>query len=54
GDYAVLTVKLEDVDSTEIKVVVPIERVVHVGKTVWLEFRPEIIHLFDKETPIIR
>ncbi len=54
GDNAVLTVNLEDVDSTEIKVVVPIERVVYVGETVWLQFRPEIIHLFDKEAPIIR
>lgn len=54
GDNAVLTMKLEDLDNTEIKVVAPIERVVHVGKTVCLEFRPEIIHLFDKETPIIR
>jgi multiple sugar transport system ATP-binding protein len=54
GDNSVLTVKLGDIDSTEIKVVIPVERAVRVGETVWLEFRPEIIHLFDKETAIIR
>lgn len=54
GDNAVLMVKLEDLENTEIKVVAPVEGAEYVGGTIWLEFRPEIIHLFDKETPIIR
>lgn len=54
GDSKILTAKLEDLDNTKIKVVAPVERAVHVGGTIWLEFRPEIIHLFDKETPILR
>lgn len=54
GDDANLTVELKDLNNTRIKVVVPVERAGYAGDTVWLEFRPEIIHLFDKETPIIR
>lgn len=54
GDSKTLTVKLEDLDKTRIKVVAPIEIAFHVGEIVWLQLRPEIIHLFDKETPIIR
>lgn len=54
GDSRVLKVGLEDRDNTEVKVVVPVETAGHVGDTVWLEFSPEIIHLFDKDTPIIR
>jgi len=52
GDSAILTVKLENLDNSEIKVVVPGERVGSVGETVWPEFRPEVIHLFDKETQL--
>ena len=54
GDSGVLKVGLEDRDNTEVKVVVPMEIAGHVGDVVWLEFSPEIIHLFDKDTPIIR
>ncbi len=54
GASRVLKVGLEDRDNTEVKVVVPMEIAGHVGDTVWLEFSPEIIHLFDKDTPIIR
>lgn len=53
GDNAVLTVNLEDLDNSEIKAVVPSERMGGEGETVWLEFSPEIIHLFDGETSII-
>ena len=53
GDNAVLTVKLGDLDNSEIKVVVPAGRMGGEGETVWLEFSPEIIHLFDGETSII-
>lgn len=54
GDDTVLTVELEDFNNTRVKVVVPLERAGYVGDTAWLEFRPEIIHLFDKEVSIIR
>ncbi|MBA7604041.1 Oligosaccharides import ATP-binding protein MsmX [subsurface metagenome] len=54
GDDAVLAVELEDFNNTRVRVVVPLERAGYVGDTVWLEFKPEIIHLFDKEVPIIR
>ena len=53
GENAVLKVGLADRDNTEIKVVVPMARAGNVGDVVWLEFKPEIIHLFDKDTPII-
>jgi multiple sugar transport system ATP-binding protein len=52
GESVILTVKLEDVGNTEIKVATPGERLVQAGETVWLGFRPETIHLFDKETTI--
>ena len=54
GDSKILTVRLEDLDNTKIKVVVPVESAAYLEGTVWLGFRPEIIHLFDKETSIIR
>jgi len=47
GETKILTVKL---DETEVKVVVPREVETGVGKTVWLKFRPEDIHIFDKDT----
>jgi multiple sugar transport system ATP-binding protein len=52
GESVILTVKLEDVGNTDIKVATPGERLAQVGDTVWLGFRPETIHLFDKETTI--
>ena len=52
GDEAILTVKLENLDNSEIKIVVPGERMSPVGETVWPEFRPEIIRLFEKETSL--
>ena len=52
GDSAILTVKLENLDNSEIKIVIPGERAASVGETVWPEFRPEILHLFDKETSL--
>jgi hypothetical protein len=45
-------VKLEAIDNTENKVVMQVEGLDYVGETVWLGFRPEIIHLFDKEAPL--
>ena len=58
GESAILTVKLEDLPTTEIKAVIPAEGLGQVGEMVWLSFSPETIHLFDKETsisnPVIR
>ena len=58
GESAILTVKLEDLPTTEIKAVIPGEGLGQVGEMVWLSFSPETIHLFDKETsisnPVIR
>jgi multiple sugar transport system ATP-binding protein len=54
GDDAVLTVKLEDLDSSELKVVVPAGWMCREGERIWLEFSPEVIHLFDGDTPIIQ
>jgi len=53
GDRAILTAQLEDLNNTEVKVVIERERIKQIKDTVWLEFAPEIIHLFDDETPII-
>ena len=47
GESKILTVKLDD---TELKIATSIEVEAEVGKTIWLEFRPEDIHVFDKET----
>ena len=40
-------VKLDD---SELKIATSVETEAEVGKTIWLEFRPEDIHVFDKET----
>jgi len=47
GESKTLTVKLDD---TELKIVTSTEVEAEVAKTIWLKFRPEDIHLFDKET----
>jgi multiple sugar transport system ATP-binding protein len=52
GESAILTVTLEDLHHTEVKVVVSGERPGQAGDSVWLGFSPEIIHLFDKEITI--
>lgn len=54
GDIKILTAKIDDLDKTKVKVVVPAETASPVGGTIWLKFLPESIHLFDQETPIIR
>jgi multiple sugar transport system ATP-binding protein len=47
GESKILTVKLDD---SELKIATSVETEAEVGKTIWLEFRPEDIHIFDKET----
>jgi multiple sugar transport system ATP-binding protein len=54
GDKTVLTTKLEDGASREVKAVVPASERYKVSEAVWLHFSPGIIHLFDQETPILR
>jgi len=47
GESKILTVKLDD---TELKIVISAEVEAEVAKTIWLKFKPEDIHIFDKET----
>ena len=53
GENAILTVKPVDIESTELKVVIPGDRPGQIGDSVWLRFTPEIIHLFDQETAVL-
>jgi multiple sugar transport system ATP-binding protein len=52
GENAILTVKPVDIESTELKVVIPGDRPGRIGDSLWLRFSPEIIHLFDQETAV--
>ncbi len=54
GENVILTVILDDPDSTEIKAIIGPDRVPAMGETVWVSFRPETVHLFDGEEPINR
>ncbi len=54
GESVIVTVKLGDINGTEMKVTIGAEKVPKAGETVWMEFKPEAIHLFDDETPILR
>ena len=47
GESKILTAKL---DETELKIVTSRETEAQVGQIIWLEFRPEDMHIFDKET----
>jgi multiple sugar transport system ATP-binding protein len=53
GENAILTVKPAHIERTEIKVVIPGEKVGQIGESVWLKFSPDIIHLFDKQSSIL-
>jgi multiple sugar transport system ATP-binding protein len=54
GSRTVLTLELSDSKKTEVKVVVLAGTTKYKMKdTAWLEFSPDFIHLFDKETAII-
>ncbi len=54
GDRTVLTAKLGDEANSEVKAVVRATERFNISETVWLHFRPDILHLFDQETPILR
>ncbi len=59
GETTVLTTAYAGADAAggaegEIKAVVPASERYRQGETVWLHFPPEIIHLFDGDTPVLR
>jgi ABC-type sugar transport system ATPase subunit len=54
GDKTNLTLELGDESKSEVKVVVSATEKYTMNETVRLQFGPDIIHLFDKETSIIR
>jgi len=54
GRKTVLTIKLGDGANSEVKVVVAASERYNMNETVWLHFGPDIIHLFDKDTSILR
>ncbi len=54
GDTTVLTIKLGDVGNSEVKVVVPAAERYSTSATLWLNFSPDIIYLFDNDMPILR
>jgi ABC-type sugar transport system ATPase subunit len=54
GENVIVTVKLDDNNHTVIKAVVGAEYTPNDGETVWMQFDPEAIHLFDDEIPILR
>ncbi|MCK4785405.1 MAG: ABC transporter ATP-binding protein, partial [Desulfobacteraceae bacterium] len=54
GETTVLTVTLGDVKKSEIKVVVSASETFNAGDTIWLRLAPDIIHLFDEDTPVLQ
>ena len=54
GETTVLTIILGDVANSEIKAVVPASETYNAGNTVWLYLAPDIIHLFDENTPVLQ
>lgn len=54
GENVIVTAKLSDINSTEIKAVVAADEMPASGDTVWMQFTPEAIHVFDNENPILR
>jgi ABC-type sugar transport system ATPase subunit len=54
GEFTVLTIKLKDRDASEVKAVVQSGEKYSSNEPVWLHVNPDMIHLFDKETPILR
>jgi ABC-type sugar transport system ATPase subunit len=47
GERTILTLELADINKTRVKVDVPASVKKQKGETCWLEFAPEIIHLFN-------
>ena len=53
GETVIVTIILENSESTEIKAVIGQEWLPEMGDKVWVEFKSEAIHLFDEEIPIL-
>jgi multiple sugar transport system ATP-binding protein len=54
GERTVLTMKLGDGVDSEVKAVVPATERYETSEAVWLHLGPDVIHLFDNDTPILR
>jgi multiple sugar transport system ATP-binding protein len=54
GEFTVLTIKLNDRNANEVKAVVQSAEKYSPNEPVWLRVNPDMIHLFDKEIPILR
>jgi multiple sugar transport system ATP-binding protein len=54
GETTVLTVALADRVKSEVKVEISSAEKVAMGNKIWLHFAPNIIHLFDGETPLLQ
>lgn len=54
GETTVLTILLGDVARSEVKAVVQATERFGIKETVWVHLSPEMIHLFDQDTPILR
>lgn len=54
GETVICTLQAEDVNNTEIKVVIEPEMTPRRGDKVFVEIKPHAIHIFDEETPILR
>jgi multiple sugar transport system ATP-binding protein len=54
GETVIVSLILEDRENTEIKAVIETAWIPKRGDRVWVKFKPQNIHLFDGETPILR
>jgi len=54
GETTDMTIQLGDVAKSEVKAVVQATERFGIEETVWLQFSPEMIHLFDQNAPILQ
>jgi multiple sugar transport system ATP-binding protein len=54
GEITVLTLSMEGQAGHAVKVAVAASEPYAVGERVWLQVRPESVHLFDKDRPVLR
>jgi ABC-type sugar transport system ATPase subunit len=53
GDTSVLTIKLSDEGGTEVKAVVEASQQYKPAESVWVQIKPDTIHLFDGDHPVL-